>query len=171
MREYQEDLERQMREKQAQKQREKEEQERLDRKMLVETEAYNPFGRGGGGAPLKDRDGNIIANLAQAKAVVNAGYEQRSPRSFSQQPTQQMTPLAELLSSKRRGSAEAFAATGALGANTGYDSNKNLSSNSNDEPSFARGGGLQAIWGDGKTDEQKRQEDRYKAELARQVHK
>lgn len=51
-----------------QKQREKEEQEKLDKKMFVENSNYNPYGRAGGGAPIRDRSGNVVADLAHIKA-------------------------------------------------------------------------------------------------------
>lgn len=140
-REYQEELARQVREKQLQKQREKDEQERLDKRLLAETAQYNPFGRGGGGAPLKDRDGNIIANLSQAKNAANVGSDhpaQYSPRSFSQAPpTFDMEP--------RRNSAEQFLNSGTR--NMFFEKKREVRSGS-DEPSFARGGN--GIFGEGK---------------------
>ncbi len=54
-----------------QKQKEKDEQERLDKKISIENSNYNPYGRGGGGAPIKDKDGNVVANLAQIKPDSN----------------------------------------------------------------------------------------------------
>jgi hypothetical protein len=81
-REYQEELQRQVREKQLKKQREKEEQEKIDKKFLQEAVVYNPYGKSGGGAPIKDRDGNIVADLKN----VRADPEQYSPRSLSQPP-------------------------------------------------------------------------------------
>ena len=80
--EYQEELQRQVREKQLKKQREKEEQEKIDKKFLQEAVVYNPYGRSGGGAPIKDREGNIVADLKN----VRADPEQYSPRSLSQPP-------------------------------------------------------------------------------------
>jgi hypothetical protein len=81
-REYQEELQRQVREKQLKKQKEKEEQEKIDKKFLHEAVVYNPYGRSGGGAPIKDREGNIVADLKN----VRADPEQYSPRSLSQPP-------------------------------------------------------------------------------------
>ncbi|KAK7482681.1 hypothetical protein BaRGS_00026090 [Batillaria attramentaria] len=62
---YQEELNRQMQEKKLKKQREREEQERYERKLEREAQEYNPFGRGGGGAPMRDAGGNIMADLRQ----------------------------------------------------------------------------------------------------------
>jgi len=36
---------------------------RYDRKLEEEIRNYNPFGRGGGGAPLKDEQGNIVSKF------------------------------------------------------------------------------------------------------------
>ena len=36
---------------------------RYDRKLEEEIRNYDPFGRGGGGAPMKDRQGNVIGNI------------------------------------------------------------------------------------------------------------
>nr|XP_022314227.1 trichohyalin-like isoform X25 [Crassostrea virginica] len=59
-RSYQEELDRQIEEKRYRKQREKEEQMRYEKKLDDEIKNYNPFGRGGGGAPLRDNQGNIV---------------------------------------------------------------------------------------------------------------
>jgi len=64
-----------------QKQKEKDEQERLDKKISIENSNYNPYGRGGGGAPIKDKDGNVVANLAQVKPDSNP----YTPRDMGQQ--------------------------------------------------------------------------------------
>ena len=36
---------------------------RYDRQLEEENKQYNPFGRGGGGAPLKDASGNVLGML------------------------------------------------------------------------------------------------------------
>ena len=104
--EYSDELQRQMKEKEMQKQRERAEQEILDKKMLVENALYNPYGRGGGGAPLKDRDGNVIADLSQIRTDPN--HSPREPRPPSneilnrivlmQQPVTTVTTLTPLTS-------------------------------------------------------------------------
>jgi len=38
----------------------KAEQEAYDRKLTQEIANYNPFGRGGAGAPVKDTSGNVV---------------------------------------------------------------------------------------------------------------
>ena len=60
---YRAELERQMEIKKIQKHREKQEQERKDRKIEEDMLNYNPFGRGGGGAPNLDSAGKPIGML------------------------------------------------------------------------------------------------------------
>ncbi len=79
---YQDVLQQQVRENQLKKQKEKENQRRQDEKISMENASYNPFGRGGAGAPIRDREGNIVADLKQ----VRADPENFSPRSLSQPP-------------------------------------------------------------------------------------
>ncbi|TRY93123.1 hypothetical protein DNTS_016469 [Danionella cerebrum] len=50
-------------EKEERKQREREEQRKQDLKLEGEKDKYNYWGRGGGGAPLKDISGNLITDL------------------------------------------------------------------------------------------------------------
>ena len=42
------------------KEKEKRDKEAYDRKLDEEIRNYNPFGRGGGGAPMKDQFGNLV---------------------------------------------------------------------------------------------------------------
>ncbi|XP_074549725.1 centrosome and spindle pole-associated protein 1 isoform X2 [Halichoeres trimaculatus] len=62
---YQEALRQQIKEREEQRRREKEEKERYDAKVEAELMAYNPWGRSGGGAPIKDQKGNLVSNLTQ----------------------------------------------------------------------------------------------------------
>lgn len=152
VREYQEELERQVREKQLKKQKEKQEQDKLDKKMLLETAIYNPFGRSGGGAPIKDKDGNTVADLSQ----VRSDPLQYSPRDL---PPSQSVINNLLNAGPNRTNSNDFL------NNPGLNANKKTSSN--DEQSFARGG--HGIFGEGKSDEKKKKEDKYKAELQQQI--
>ncbi|CAJ1082220.1 centrosome and spindle pole-associated protein 1 isoform X1 [Xyrichtys novacula] len=62
---YQEALRQQIKDREERRKREKEEKERYDAKIEAESMAYNPWGRSGGGAPIKDQNGNLISNLTQ----------------------------------------------------------------------------------------------------------
>lgn len=48
-------------EKQKQKASAKQELDRYNLKIEEEARNYNPWGKGGGGAPMKDRQGNLIS--------------------------------------------------------------------------------------------------------------
>ncbi|KAL7753081.1 hypothetical protein RI367_001533 [Sorochytrium milnesiophthora] len=92
---YLHDLEMQV---QLKKQKQQEEKDRLrkeDEKKMKEIMDYNPFGRGGGGAPVRNADGSIIAHhdavskqdadLPKARAPVPSGQAGMMPPSNMQQ--------------------------------------------------------------------------------------
>ncbi|NXH83431.1 CSPP1 protein, partial [Edolisoma coerulescens] len=56
---YQQELQQQIREREERRRQEREEKEKLEAEMRN----YNPWGRGGGGAPLRDLEGNLITDL------------------------------------------------------------------------------------------------------------
>ncbi|KAH0617657.1 hypothetical protein JD844_016118 [Phrynosoma platyrhinos] len=60
---YQQELQQQIREREERRRLEKEERERYDAKLEAEMRSYNPWGKGGGGAPLRDKKGNLITDL------------------------------------------------------------------------------------------------------------
>jgi hypothetical protein len=66
---YQQELQAQMRETQMRKVQAKQSKDEYDRKLDADIERYNYFGRsgGGGGAPMRDKDGNVLANLADVR--------------------------------------------------------------------------------------------------------
>ena len=66
---YQQELQAQMREAQMRKVQSKKEKDDYERKMDAEIQRYNYFGRsgGGGGAPMRDKEGNVVANLADLR--------------------------------------------------------------------------------------------------------
>ena len=69
--EYQRALEDQIREKAERKEREK--RAKQERELREEREAanYNPWGKGGGGAPVKDDRGNVVTNLKDMRHDAN----------------------------------------------------------------------------------------------------
>jgi len=181
-REYQEELQKQVREKQIQKQREKEESEKLDQKMFVESSSYNPYGRGGGGAPIKDRDGNVVANLAQIKADPNQFSPRDMPPPKSYSPPVYNKPIQYPSSQNQFGNNN----YGQSNSNDNLMQQFGLNIGKNEEQGFARGGN--GIFGEGKviteifsnnfhaynlnflkSDEQKRQQEKYQSELQKQV--
>ncbi|NWR91383.1 CSPP1 protein, partial [Furnarius figulus] len=58
---YQQELQQQVLK--EQRRQEREEKERYEAKLEAEMRNYNPWGRGGGGAPLRDAKGNLITDL------------------------------------------------------------------------------------------------------------
>uniref|UniRef100_A0A8C8WX91 Centrosome and spindle pole associated protein 1 n=1 Tax=Panthera leo TaxID=9689 RepID=A0A8C8WX91_PANLE len=58
---YQEALQQQIREREERRKREREEKEEYEAKLEAEMRSYNPWGKGGGGAPLRDAKGNLIS--------------------------------------------------------------------------------------------------------------
>ncbi|KAK7118295.1 hypothetical protein R3I94_021956 [Phoxinus phoxinus] len=60
---YQEALKQQIQERQQRRYHEKMEKEMYDAKIEAEMKAYEPWGRAGGGAPLRDDHGNLISDL------------------------------------------------------------------------------------------------------------
>ncbi|XP_028402645.1 centrosome and spindle pole-associated protein 1-like isoform X2 [Dendronephthya gigantea] len=62
---YREELTRQMMEKEERKKKDKAEVERYNMKLERELEEYNPWGKAGGGAPLKDQTGRLVSDLRQ----------------------------------------------------------------------------------------------------------
>lgn len=53
----------QIKEREERKRRDKEEKARYDAKIEAEIMAYNPWGKSGGGAPIKDQKGNLFSKL------------------------------------------------------------------------------------------------------------
>ncbi|OXB55148.1 hypothetical protein ASZ78_001379 [Callipepla squamata] len=60
---YQQELQQQIREREERRRQEREEKERYEAKIEAEMRNYNPWGKGGGGAPLRDAKGNLITDL------------------------------------------------------------------------------------------------------------
>ncbi|XP_048638922.1 centrosome and spindle pole-associated protein 1 isoform X11 [Marmota marmota marmota] len=60
---YQEALQQQIREREERRRKEREEKEEYEAKLEAEMRIYNPWGKGGGGAPLRDAKGNLISHM------------------------------------------------------------------------------------------------------------
>ncbi|XP_071119619.1 centrosome and spindle pole-associated protein 1-like isoform X2 [Haliotis cracherodii] len=137
---YQLELAKQIEEDKMKKAKQRAHQEWYDMKLEEEAKSYNPYGKGGGGAPMKDDRGNIIADLRSLRRPggppTAAGvYAGTSPRPPSPRDDLIRTPPLQ---------------TTAAG-----------------EPSHARGG--HGIFGQPKTDAEKHQTDVYKDDLRRQI--
>ncbi|KAK7879056.1 hypothetical protein WMY93_030809 [Mugilogobius chulae] len=79
---YLEALKQQVRDKAERQRKEKEELELYDAKKVSEMMTYNPWGRAGGGAPLKDQSGNLITDLDQMHRLNEENYRKCSLNSF-----------------------------------------------------------------------------------------
>ncbi|XP_077465837.1 centrosome and spindle pole-associated protein 1-like [Stigmatopora argus] len=80
---YADELKKQIQEQQQRKRAEREAQERYEAKIETDMKRLQPWGRGGGGAPLKDSTGNLIADLKQMHklnevALSNPEQQQRA---------------------------------------------------------------------------------------------
>ncbi|XP_044031547.1 centrosome and spindle pole-associated protein 1 isoform X2 [Siniperca chuatsi] len=83
---YQEALRQQIKEREERKRKEKEEKERYDAKIEAEMMEYNPWGKSGGGAPIKDQKGNLVSDLNQMHRINEESY--RNPVSRNSGQTQ-----------------------------------------------------------------------------------
>ncbi|XP_051970634.1 centrosome and spindle pole-associated protein 1-like isoform X2 [Xyrauchen texanus] len=88
---YQEALKQQIRERQERRHREKVENKLYDAKIEAEMKAYEPWGRAGGGAPLRDDQGNLISDLKRmhktnVEAYDSGGREVRNPAASKPEP-------------------------------------------------------------------------------------
>ncbi|XP_062584666.1 centrosome and spindle pole-associated protein 1-like isoform X33 [Saccostrea cucullata] len=144
-RSYQEELDRQIEEKRLRKQREREEQLRYEQKLDDEIRNYNPFGKGGGGAPMRDNQGNIVADLRvlhstnQDPDTARSRVTRESPRFRAPSPS----PRDDLIGPPP----PQLDASG--------------------DVTHARGG--HGIFGQPKTEQEKNQSDKYKDDLRRQI--
>ncbi|XP_059109998.1 centrosome and spindle pole-associated protein 1 isoform X3 [Peromyscus eremicus] len=87
---YQEALQEQIREREARRKKERLEKEEYEAKLEAEMRIYNPWGKGGGGAPLRDAKGNLIS-LVQAQSSPFA-----RGNTFGEQPTELQIKEQEL---------------------------------------------------------------------------
>ncbi|XP_034453336.1 centrosome and spindle pole-associated protein 1-like isoform X4 [Hippoglossus hippoglossus] len=71
---YRDALNEQIQEQQARRRLEREEQERHEAQLEAYTKNHQPWGRGGGGAPLRDSTGNLIADLHQMHKLNEEAY-------------------------------------------------------------------------------------------------
>ncbi|KAM9279107.1 centrosome and spindle pole-associated protein 1 [Cariama cristata] len=77
---YQQELQQQIRERAERRRQEREEEERYEAKLEAEMRSYNPWGKGGGGAPLRDAEGNLISNLNIMHKQNEDAYHNREAR-------------------------------------------------------------------------------------------
>ncbi|KAL7840815.1 hypothetical protein AOLI_G00261380 [Acnodon oligacanthus] len=88
---YKEALKQQIEERQERRRREREERERFDAKLEAEMKIYEPWGRGGGGAPLRDDRGNLISDLKRMHRTNEEAY--MNPESRGRRATEPVVPI------------------------------------------------------------------------------
>nr|XP_033789247.1 centrosome and spindle pole-associated protein 1 isoform X2 [Geotrypetes seraphini] len=79
---YQEDLQHQIRERNERRRREKEERARYDAKLEADMKQYYPWGKSGGGAPLRDANGNLITDLNKMHKQNEDAYHNPDARAY-----------------------------------------------------------------------------------------
>ncbi|XP_066036519.1 centrosome and spindle pole-associated protein 1 isoform X7 [Chamaea fasciata] len=102
---YQQELQQQIREREERRRQEREEKEKLEAEMRN----YNPWGRGGGGAPLKDAEGNLIRiTFAQVSPFArgNVFGEPPSPEQLKRQESYKNFLRLQIEEKRRREEAE-----------------------------------------------------------------
>ncbi|XP_070195678.1 uncharacterized protein [Littorina saxatilis] len=140
---YQAELARQIEEKKMKKAKDRDEKERYDIKLEREAQDYNPYGRGGGGAPMRDDHGNILANL---RTMRNDNENLDSPR--------------KTVTFRSPRAAPGEVRDDLFGPPP-------VQTTAEGEQTFARGG--HGIFGMPKTETEKSQSEKYKSDLKRQI--
>ncbi|XP_054045778.1 centrosome and spindle pole-associated protein 1 isoform X17 [Rissa tridactyla] len=106
---YQQELQQQIREREERRRREREEKERYEAKLEAEMRNYNPWGKGGGGAPLRDAKGNLISfTFAQTSPFArgNVFGEPPSPQHLKRQESYKNFLRLQIEEKRRREEAE-----------------------------------------------------------------
>ena len=145
---YQAELQRQIEENKQRKNVEEQQRRREDAKLEAEIAGYNPFGKGGGGAPLKYTEVNVMADLKR----LNSAKVDETPRV----PPPTSVPIDDI----PRSVYDSY-----VSPRQQYSTPRKT--NALEEPTFARGG--HGIFGNPKTDAEKSAADKYKIELQRQI--
>lgn len=78
---YKSELEKQVQERQMQKQREKLDQDRLNK--IYEQQVWDPWGKGGAGAPIRDKDGKLVADRSKLAQSWNKMMDTNLPHNAS----------------------------------------------------------------------------------------
>ncbi|XP_039471139.1 centrosome and spindle pole-associated protein 1-like isoform X2 [Oreochromis aureus] len=129
-------------EQQERRRQEREERERYEAQLEADMKNHQPWGRGGGGAPLRDSTGNLIADLSQMHKLNEEAYSNPEQR-------------------QRRATAAAAASR-----TEHLDPNERVSGFTHVQtPQFARG----KVFASQPTEQQLQEQDKYKAYLKQQI--
>ncbi|XP_078145290.1 centrosome and spindle pole-associated protein 1-like isoform X2 [Centroberyx gerrardi] len=139
---YKEALKQQIQERQERRRLEREERERLEAQLEADMKNHQPWGRGGGGAPLRDSTGNLITDLNQMHKLNEEAYS--NPEQWQRRATAAVTARrAELPDPSDRVSGFTHVQT----------------------PQFARGN----VFANQPSPQQLQEQDKYKAYLKQQI--
>ncbi|KAJ4946285.1 hypothetical protein JOQ06_023953 [Pogonophryne albipinna] len=145
----------QIQEQQEQRRVEIQERERYEAKLEADIKKHQPWGRGGGGAPLRDCTGNLIADLNQMHKLNEEAY--MNPEQWQRRAT---APRAELPDPSER-------VSGTVAERSSHDSSDRLSGFTPvATPQFARG----SVFSNQPSQQQLHEQDQYKAYLKQQAH-
>ncbi|XP_074503831.1 centrosome and spindle pole associated protein 1-like isoform X2 [Sebastes fasciatus] len=155
---YREALNRQIQEQQEQRRLEREDKERYEARLEADMKNHQPWGRGGGGAPLRDSTGNLIADLNQMHKLNEEAYS--NPEQWQRRATATMTARrAELPDPNNR-------VSGTVAECSSHDTSDRLSGFTHVPTSqFARGN----VFSNQPTQQQLHEQDKYKAYLKQQI--
>ncbi|XP_026214375.1 centrosome and spindle pole associated protein 1-like [Anabas testudineus] len=155
---YREALKHQIQEQQERRRLEREETERYEAQLEADMKNHQPWGRGGGGAPLRDSTGNLIADLNQMHKLNEEAYI--NPEQWQRRATAAITAhRAEHSDPNER-------VSGPVAECSIHDSSDRLSGFTHvHTPQFARG----SVFANQPTQQQLQEQDKYKTYLKQQI--
>ncbi|XP_035861778.1 centrosome and spindle pole associated protein 1-like isoform X2 [Sander lucioperca] len=157
---YRESLKQQIQEQQEQRRLERDERERHEARLEADMKKHQPWGRGGGGAPLRDSTGNLIADLNQMHKLNEEAYI--NPEQWQRRAMAAMTARqAELPDPTDR-----LSVSGTVAEHSSHDTSDRLSGFTHAQtPQFARGN----VFSNQPSQQQLQEQDKYKAYLKQQI--
>ncbi|XP_069076392.1 centrosome and spindle pole-associated protein 1 isoform X2 [Pleurodeles waltl] len=147
---YQDELQKQIKERNERRRKAKEEAEHYDAKLEAEMKNYNPWGKGGGGAPLKDGHGNLITDLSRMHRLNEDAYQNPDAKSYNDRRA--IVSVDQSLATPRV-------------ENTGAPTNKIAGFSFANNSPFARG----KVFAEPATEQQLQQQESYKDFLRLQI--
>ncbi|XP_060904751.1 centrosome and spindle pole-associated protein 1-like isoform X2 [Labrus mixtus] len=155
---YRDALKQQIQEQQERRCQERVETERYEAQLEVDMKNHQPWGRGGGGAPLRDSTGNLIADLNQMHKFNEEAYI--NPEQWQRRATAITTASRrlELPDPNER-------VSGTVSGCSTHDTSNRIGFASVQTPQFARGN----IFSNQPSQQQVQEQDKYKAYLKQQI--
>ncbi|XP_055368485.1 centrosome and spindle pole-associated protein 1-like isoform X2 [Betta splendens] len=154
---YRESLKQQIQEKQERKHLEREESERYEAQLEADMKNHQPWGRGGGGAPLRDSTGNLIVDLKQMHKLNEEAHSN---------PQQRQRRVAVMATrSEHSANTEGLSAVPEGSVHNSNDRTYSTGLTRVYTPQFARGN----VFTNQPTQQQLQEQDKYKAYLKEQI--